>query len=234
MDLLNTEIRQATRKKFDEEMTGRVTLLHFTQEPGRLVLPDSLKGQECMFCRETKQLLEEVSGLSDKVELQIFDFTADKDKAAEFGIDKIPALVLKGEKDYGLRFFGIPSGYEYSSLIEAMVDVSRGETSLSAKTKEALHALDTSIHLQVFVTPTCPYCSISVRLAHQFALESPLIRADMVEATEFPHLSNRFNVMGVPKTVINETAFIEGALPEDRFLDEVLKAVQPPDIPSAK
>jgi glutaredoxin-like protein len=233
MDLLNNEVRQATKKKFDEEMTGKVTLVHFTQEPGRLVLPDSLKGQECMFCRETKQLLEEVSGLSDKVELQVYDFTADKDKAAEFGIDKIPALVIKGEKDYGLRFFGIPSGYEYTSLIEAMVDVSRGETSLSAKTKEALRALDTNIHLQVFVTPTCPYCSISVRLAHQFALESPLIRADMVEATEFPHLSNRFNVMGVPRTVINETAFIEGALPEDRFLEEVLKAVQPPDKPSS-
>ncbi|MCJ7611332.1 MAG: thioredoxin family protein [Candidatus Aminicenantes bacterium] len=233
MDLLNNEVRQATKKKFDEEMTGKVTLVHFTQEPGRLVLPDSLKGQECMFCRETKQLLEEVSGLSDKVELQVYDFIADKDKATEFGIDKIPALVVKGEKDYGLRFFGIPSGYEYTSLIEAMVDVSRGETSLSAKTKEALRALDTNIHLQVFVTPTCPYCSISVRLAHQFALESPLIRADMVEATEFPHLSDRFNVMGVPRTIINETAFIEGALPEDRFLEEVLKAVQPPDKPSS-
>jgi glutaredoxin-like protein len=233
MDLLNNEVRQATKKKFDEEMSGKVTLLHFTQEPGRLVLPDSLKGQECMFCRETKQLLEEVSGLSDKVELQVYDFTADQDKAAEFGIDKIPALVIKGEQDYGLRFFGIPSGYEYTSLIEAMVDVSRGETSLSAKTKEALRALDTNIHLQVFVTPTCPYCSISVRLAHQFALESPLIRADMVEATEFPHLSDRFNVMGVPRTVINETAFIEGALPEERFLEEVLKAVRPPDKPSS-
>jgi glutaredoxin-like protein len=233
MDLLNDEIRQATRKKFEEEMTARVTLVHFTQESSRLVLPDSLKGQDCMFCRETKQLLEEVSGLSDKIELQLFDFVADKDKAAEFGIDKIPALVVKGEKDHGLRFFGIPSGYEYTSLIEAIVDVSRGETSLSAETKEALRGLQTPVHFQVFVTPTCPYCSISVRLAHQFALESPLIRADMVEATEFPHLSHRFNVMGVPKTVINESTFIEGALPEDRFLDEVLKAVQLADKPSA-
>ena len=229
MELLNNEVREATQKKFEEEMRGKVTLLHFTQEPGRLVLPDSLKGQDCMFCRETKQLLEEVSSLSEKVELQVFDFVADKDKAAQFGIDKIPALVIMGEKDYGIRFYGIPSGYEYTSLIEAIVDVSRGETSLSDKTKEALRTLDQSVHLQVFVTPTCPYCSISVRLAHQFALESDHIRADMVEATEFPHLSNRFNVMGVPRTIINETAFIEGALPEDRFLAEVLKSVQTPN-----
>jgi glutaredoxin-like protein len=229
MDILNNEVRLATKKKFDEEMMGKVTLLHFTQEPGRLVLPDSLKGQECLFCRETKQLLEEVSSLSEKIELQVFDFSADKDKAAEFGIDKIPALVIMGERDHGIRFYGIPSGYEYTSLVEAIMDVSRGQTSLSDKTKETLRALDKDIHLQVFVTPTCPYCSISVRLAHQFALESVHIKADMLEATEFPHLSNRFSVMGVPKTVINGQAFIEGALPEDRFLAEILKAVQAPD-----
>lgn len=229
MDILNNEVRLATKKKFDEEMTGKVTLLHFTQEPGRLVLPDSLKGQDCLFCRETKQLLEEVSSLSEKIELQVFDFSADKDKAAEFGIDKIPALVIMGERDLGIRFYGIPSGYEYTSLVEAIVDVSRGQTSLSDKTKETLRALDKDIHLQVFVTPTCPYCSISVRLAHQFALESVHIRADMLEATEFPHLSNRFSVMGVPKTVINGQAFIEGALPEDQFLGEILKAVQAPE-----
>ncbi len=229
MDILNNEVRLATKKKFDEEMEGMVTLLHFTQEPGRLVLPDSLKGQDCLFCRETKQLLEEVSSLSEKIELQVFDFSADKDKAAEFGIDKIPALVIMGERDHGIRFYGIPSGYEYTSLVEAIVDVSRGQTSLSDKTKETLRALDKDIHLQVFVTPTCPYCSISVRLAHQFALESVHIKADMLEATEFPHLSDRFSVMGVPKTVINGQAFIEGALPEDRFLAEILKAVQAPD-----
>ncbi|MBM3297644.1 MAG: glutaredoxin [Candidatus Aminicenantes bacterium] len=227
MEILNNAVREATKKKFDAELKGNVTLLHFTQEPGRLVLPDSLKGQECLFCRETKQLLEEVASLSDKVELRLFDFAADKDQAAAFGIDKIPALVVKNEEDYGIRFFGIPSGYEYQSLIECVVDVSRGATSLSEKTKEALRVIASPVHLQVFVTPTCPYCSISVRLAHQFAMESPFIKADMVEATEFPHLANRFNVMGVPRTVINDAAFIEGALPEDRFLAEILKAVAP-------
>ena len=227
MEILNPEVRQATRKKFEAELVGKVTLIHFTQEPSRLVLPDSLQAQDCMFCRETKQLLEEVSRLSDKIELRLQDFIADRERAAEYGIDKIPALVVKSDQDYGIRFYGIPSGYEYASLIEAIVDVSRGTTSLSDQTKEALRTIDKDIHLQVFVTPTCPYCSTSVRLAHQFALESPFIRADMVEATEFPHLSNRFNVMGVPKTVINEAAFIEGALPEDRFLEEILKTVSP-------
>ncbi|MGB8953669.1 MAG: thioredoxin family protein [Candidatus Aminicenantales bacterium] len=228
MDLLSKEVREATKKKFVQDLQNTVTLVHFTQEPRRLVLPDHLKGQDCFFCKETRNLLEEVTALSDKIELLIYDFSADKETAEEYGIDKIPATVVKDEKDYGLRFFGIPSGYEYTSLIEAITDVSKGMTNLSQKIKEALKAVHQNIHIQVFVTPTCSYCTAAVRLAHQFAFESAFITGDMIESTEFPHLANKFNVLGVPKTVINNTFFIEGAIPEDAFLNEVLKAVIPP------
>jgi glutaredoxin-like protein len=225
MEILNKEVKEATKKKLDEEIKEKVTLLFFTQEPSRLIVPNHLKGQECMFCKETRELLKEVSALSDKIELVVYDFVGDKEKAAEYGIDKIPATIILGQKDYGLRFFGIPSGYEYSSLIEAILDVSKGKTGLSQKTREALKTIDKDIHLQVFVTPTCPYCSLAVRLGHQFALESPRIRADMVESTEFPHLAHKYNVFGVPRTVINENIFIDGAVPEETFLENVLKAL---------
>jgi len=227
MEILSKEVREATKKKFDEDLENKVTILHFTQEPSRLVLPDSLRGQDCFFCKETKQLLEEVKSLSDKIELLVYDFTADKEKAAEYKIDKIPATVVMGGTDSGIRFFGIPSGYEYTSLVEGIVDVSRRRTELSPKTKDALKSIDKNIHIQVFVTPTCPYCTSAVRLGHQFALESAWIRADMVESTEFPHLANRFNVCGVPKTVVNETITFEGAVPEEEFLAQVLKAASP-------
>jgi glutaredoxin-like protein len=225
MEILNKEVKEATKKKLDEEIKEKVTLLFFTQEPSRLIVPNHLKGQECMFCKETRELLKEVSALSDKIELVVYDFVGDKEKAAEYGIDKIPATIILGQKDYGLRFFGIPSGYEYSSLIEAILDVSKEKTELSQKTREALKTIDKDIHLQVFVTPTCPYCSLAVRLGHQFALESPRIRADMVESTEFPHLAHKYNVYGVPRTVINENIFIDGAVPEETFLENVLKAL---------
>ena len=225
MEILKKEVAEATKKKLDEEMEEKVTLLFFTQEPGRLIVPDHLKGQECLFCTETRELLKEVSALSDKIELVTYDFVGDKEKAAEYGIDKIPAIIILGQKDYGLRFFGIPSGYEYTSLIEAFIDVSKGNTSLSQKTIETLKTIDKDIHIQVFVTPTCPYCPMAVRLGHQFALESPRIRADMIESTEFPHIAHKYNVFGVPKTVINENIFIEGAVPEETFLEHVLKAL---------
>lgn len=225
MEILSKEVAEATKKKFDEEMDGNVTLLFFTQEPKRLIIPDHLKGQECLFCKEARQLLTEVSSLSNKIKLEIYDFEGDKDKVSSFGIDKIPATVVSGEKDYGLRFFGIPSGYEYTSLIEAVIDVSKGKTNLSQKTKDALKAIDKDIHIQVFVTPTCPYCPLAVRLGHQFALESSHIKADMVESSEFPHLAQKYNVFGVPKTVINNAFSVEGAVSEEIFLENVLKAI---------
>lgn len=227
MGMLSKDVIEATKKKFEEELEENIRFIHFTQEPSRLALPDHLRGQECLFCKETKELLREVSFLSDKIELEIYDFVADKEKAEEYTIDKIPATILMGKENHGIRFFGIPSGYEYTSLIEAIIDVSRGKTHLNQKTIETLKSVGKNIHIQVFVTPTCPYCTMAVRLGHQFALESPQITADMIESTEFPHLAQKYNVSGVPKTVINETSTIDGAVSEEIFLEQVLKSLNP-------
>lgn len=227
MELLSKEVIEATQKKFNDELVDKVTLIHFTQEPSRLVLPDHLKGQECMFCKETKALLKEVCSLSEKLELVLYDFSADADKAEDFNITKIPATLVTNERAKNLRFFGIPSGYEYMSLIEAVVDASKGTSGLKPETKEALKTLNTDIHMQTFVTPTCPYCTMSVRIAHQMALESPRITADMIEATEFPHLAQKYSVTGVPRTILNETVAIEGAVPEETFLNHILELVHP-------
>lgn len=227
MDILTKEVSEATQKKFSEELVAEVKLIHFTQEPSRLIVPDHLKGQECMFCKETKSLLRDVCSLSEKIELVLYDFTADTALVEEYGIDKIPATIITGNASKNVRFFGIPSGYEYTAFIEAVIDASKGATGLKLETKQALKGIDKDIHIQTFVTPTCPYCTMSVRLGHQFALESPRIVADMIESTEFPYLAHKYNVAGVPRTVINESHTIEGAVPEDTFLKNVLKAIQP-------
>jgi glutaredoxin-like protein len=142
----------------------------------------------------------------------------------EFNIDKIPAIALAGKKGNGIRFYGAPSGYEFATLIEDIVDVSNGKTDLSTQTKDKLQKVTKPIHIQVFTTPTCPYCPRAVRLAHQFAVENSSIVADMVEIMEFPFLGERYSVIGVPKTVINETINFIGALPEERLLEYVLAA----------
>ena len=199
------------------------------QEPVRiLVFSQEI---ECEFCKEARQLAQEVAGLvPDKVVVEVYDFVKDEAKAKEYGVDKVPAIVVLGRKDYGVRFYGIPYGYEFNTFIETIINVSKGTTNLSEDTKAKLKALDKPAHIQVFVTLTCPYCPIAAGLAHKFAIESDMIKSDVVEVAEFPPLAQKYSVMGVPKIVINERTELVGAVPEAQFVAHVLQAVKPPSI----
>lgn len=217
MTLLREEDSNALREEF-RSLKNPVRLVMFTQE------------MECQYCRETRELVEEVSALSDLLSAEIYDFVADAEVAEVYGIDKIPAIAIvqDGEvpKDYGIRYFGIPSGYEFSSLITDITMVGSGDSGLTTETRKWAAGLESPVHLQVFVTPTCPYCPQAVILAHRLAMESDLIQADMVEASEFPTLSNKYHVYGVPRTVINEDVHMEGAAPEPMLLTKIQEAVQ--------
>jgi len=211
MALLKDEVQNEARERF-KKLTGPIRLVNFTQKI------------ECHYCEETRRLTEEVASLSPKISSQIYNFTLDKEKAQQYKIDKIPAVVVEAETDYGIRFFGIPGGYEFNSFISAIYDVSRKATDLSVESKDKIGKIDKPVHIQVFVTLTCPYCPSAVQMAHKLALESEYIISDMVESAEFPHLVNKYGVMGVPKVVINEEFGFEGALPETSFVEEVVKA----------
>src|SRR5579859_164181 len=206
MALLQDKDRQHIMGEFTKTLTRPVKLVVFTQTV------------ECDYCRETRQIAEEVAELSPKISVEVHDFAAQQKLAEQYGVEQIPAIVvlLGGEapKDYGIRYYGIPAGYEFTSLIHDIQMVGSGESGLSEEAKQWASKLTKPVHLQVFVTPSCPYCPQAVLLAHQLAMESDLIKADMVEATEFPLLAVKYNVMGVPRTVINEDVFIEGAVPE--------------------
>jgi glutaredoxin-like protein len=198
------------------EVKSPVTLRMFSQE------------FECGYCKETRQILEEIADLSDLVTVEVSDLVADKALADSLGVDKIPAVAVLGEggQDYGIRFYGIPSGYEFTSLLEAIILVGTGAVGITDATRDFLDSLEEPLHLQVFVTPTCPYCPRAVVLAHHLAYASDKVTADMVEVTEFPHLGNRYNVMGVPRTVINDDTYIEGAAPEQMLLEKLKAAAR--------
>ena len=196
-------------------LTKNVKLIMFTQE------------LECQYCRETKQILTELSEVSDKISLEVKNFINDKTDAEKLGVDKIPATVVVDEngKDYGIKFYGIPSGYEFASLLEDIKLLGTGITGFDPQTENEIKNLDSDVHMQVFVTPTCPYCPQAVITAHKFAYLNDRVKSDMIESTEFPHLSNKYNVRGVPRTVINENTFIEGAAPEQMVFDKVKEAL---------
>lgn len=215
MSILKESDRKVLKAHF-ANLVAPVRLLVFTEASG------------CPYCHQTRQLVEELVELSDRIELEILDRASEPELTRRYGVDKVPAIiVLTGgtePADTGIRFFGIPSGYEFATLVDDIIAVSRGEARLGAETRQWLAALTRPLHLQVFVTPTCPYCPRAVSLAHRLALASPLIRADMIEATEFPALADRYNVYGVPRTVINDTIAVEGAVPEGQLLEYLKEA----------
>jgi glutaredoxin-like protein len=217
--LLNEEIISQVKELFDE-LNEPVEVLFFGKE-----------GQ-CQYCEDTLQLVDEVAGISDKIGLRIYDLEQDHEIARQYNVDKAPGMVIAGRDgeqilDYGIRYAGIPSGHEFSSLIHDMVLVSSRDSGLKKETREYLQGLGEPVLLQVFVTPTCPYCPRAVVLAHQMALESPMVEAEMVEAMEFPELSAQFGVSGVPHTTINSgRGNVIGALPEEHILSELRSALQ--------
>ena len=211
MPLLKDKDREQLRKVF-AGITHPVTLVFFTQ------------AQECQYCSATREILEEVEALSDEIQLEVHDLVADADLVQEYGVSQIPATILVGDRDYGIRYYGVPAGYEFTSLVEDILMVGRRDAGLAPATVAALAGLKKLVHMQVLVSPTCPYCPRAVRTAHQFALASEHVTADMIEISEFPHLAVKYQVQGVPTTVVNETVTLAGAQPESAVLEKVLAA----------
>ena len=197
-------------KKVLATVENDVSLILFTSE------------EDCTYCSETQELIGEIAELSDHLNLEVRDIDASREVAEHFGVDKAPALVVMGEQDHGIRFYGIPAGFEFGTLLEVIRLVSQDDPELNEDVKEKLALLKEPVHLQVFVTPTCPYCPPSVVAAHKLAMASDLVTADMVEASEFPELSQKHMVMSVPKTVANSDAGIDGAMPEGQLIDWIL------------
>lgn len=217
MALLKDEDKREVKNYFSQRLNNKVKLVLFTQKIN------------CRFCNETEELLKEITDLSDsKIELEVYNFANQKEEAEKYGIDKVPAIVVLDdeEKDYGIRFYGIPAGYEFASLLEAISTVSQKESGLDEETKEKIKSIDKEVHIKVFVTPSCPYCPQMVVLSHKFAFENSKIKGDMIEVSEFPELGEIYGVMGVPKTIINDKEFIEGAVPVNAFVDKIKETIK--------
>jgi len=210
LSLIPDDKKELLKNDFKEKLVDPVKIIMFTQE------------LECRFCSDTRQLVQDLATLNDKLTVEIYDFVANADKAKEYGINKIPAIAIIGKKDYGVRIYGIPYGYELQTLIEAIVNVSKGKTDLSDKTKSILSEVKSPVHIQVFVTLTCPHCPAAAAVAHKLAIESDMVKADVIDSSEFPDLAMKYNVIGVPKVIINEKVEFVGAFNEDLFAEHVL------------
>ena len=141
MAFLTAQDEVAVKKEF-EKLGGPVKLTVFAAELG---------GEHNT---QTVALIREVAALSDKLSVTVLNPHIDKEQAAAYGVDAAPVVVVEGARDYGIRFLGVPAGYEFSNLIDSIVTVSTGEPALSAETRTALEGLTEDVTIKVFSTPT--------------------------------------------------------------------------------
>ncbi len=150
MPILSDKDRELLKSKFGAELQDEVKITYFTQHESGLSVP----GLECPGCKETHELLEELASISPKLSLQTLDFLAQEERAAALGVDRIPATVLETRDGGRMRFFGAPTGYEFATLVEDIMSLSKGSPGLAPATSERLGEIDRPTHIQVFVTPT--------------------------------------------------------------------------------
>ncbi len=193
------------------EIPEKVNILLFVSE------------ENCRSCRDTQQYMTEFADLNENINLEVYDFNNDKDMVEKYDIKRVPAIVIleKDYKDKGIRFNGIPAGYEIHSLMAAVKDAAGVHGNITEEQIDRISKIDKNIHIQVFVTPTCPHCPTAVIYAHKIANNNPNVKSEMIEATTFPELSQKYGVRGVPKIIINETHEFVGAQPMEKFLDTI-------------
>jgi glutaredoxin-like protein len=211
--LLGLDVRAQIKDIFEKEFKEPVTVRLFSQAIG------------CESCQTVEELLKELADVvgEDKIRYEVYSPVLDKEMAEKYGVDRIPTIVIEGDKDYGIRYIGLPAGLEFSTLVQGILQVSKRKPNLSEKTLEMLEQIDIPIELMVFVTTSCGYCPAAAVMAYNFALASDYITAKVIDASENPDLAERFQVVGVPKIVINNgVAEFVGAQPENAFLGYII------------
>lgn len=206
--LLNEEIQKQLREVFGE-LKENVEMVLFIDK------------EACETCEATQSLLSEVAELSDKLNVSVNDL--DSDLAKTYDITMAPSFVmLDGKGEYkGVKFNGIPAGHEINSFISALMEMSGAESEVPAEILERIQKIDKPVNIKVFVTLSCPHCPGAVQKAHKIAMLNPNVVGEMIEAQTFSELSNKFNVSGVPKIIINDSLELVGNQPIERFLDQI-------------
>ncbi len=150
MSFLNPQDAEVIRRRFAADLESPVRLLLFLPATGGLMLP----GEDAQLGEYTRQILKEVVALSDKITMEEYGVISHPEEARQYDVRLVPAIVFLGQRDYGVRYLGLPAGYEFVTLLEAIIAVSRGRGELSGETRTILAALPADAHLEVFVTPT--------------------------------------------------------------------------------
>lgn len=215
--------QELLRLRFKDQLTSRIRIDFFSQKPSSVFIPGRV---ECALCPEIQTLLEELSSLNDRISLSTHFLEDSAELARSLGIDMIPAVVVRGQNNRPIRYFGIPSGTMFPGFIDTLVDASRGTVELEPETVRNLKKLKSDLHLQVLVTTQCGYSPAMARTAIKFALQSSRVKTDIIEIGEFPAMTQRLKLRAVPVTVFEDKLAFPGVMPEETLLQVGLRVLE--------
>ncbi len=139
------------RQKFAQELLGPVKIDLFTERERAITVPGR---KPCLYCKPTREMLQELAGLSDLIHLRVHILEEASEEAKRFGIERIPGIALRARDSNLFKYYGMPGGTEFASFIESITDISRGEVLLSDESVKVLRKLKDEVPIRVFVTPT--------------------------------------------------------------------------------
>ncbi len=215
MPILSNEDRDYLKNEF-KKMTHKVNIAFFSTEEEAM----------CEHCDNIRAIIDEIKELSNHLNFTEYNIEKNDELAKKYNVEMAPALVFTKHDNGNIKYYGVPSGYEFSSFIEDIMDLGTDNNELDEGIEETIKKIDKAVNILVFVTPTCPYCPGAVRTAHKFAMLNDHINAAMVEAYEFSAMADKHGVQGVPRVVINEKISFEGSLPQSEFAEKIMLALE--------
>jgi len=170
------------------------------------------------------QLASELSAANPLISSEIRVFDSEKDAALEYKVSSPSTMCIVGKEKRSMKVLGLPSGLEFHPFLRTLVDASNNEPDIQRDIQEKIKAINFDVNLKVFVTPVCPHCPGVARLAHLMALLNPRVSSEVIDAQEFPELSMRYQVSGVPKMVINDLTDVVGGYPPEVIIKRILES----------
>jgi glutaredoxin-like protein len=210
--------QEALKQRFSRDLLSRVRIDFFSQKPSPIFIAGRA---ECVTCEDVRKLMREIAGLTDKVSLSTFDIETDKDWAQQLGVDRVPAIVLRGAANRAIRYFGTPVGTPFLAFIEMLVTSSKGGNPVKPETLKLLKKLRDPVDVKVFVQPSCPYSAATALVAANLALSSSKVELQIIEVNEFPQLAQRNMVAMTPLTVLNNEYALPGLLEETALATDI-------------
>jgi hypothetical protein len=192
------------------------------KKPVRLVLFTTDKG--CTTCPESVELVRTIKNHADKIALETYDMVMDRDKTEQYGIVRVPAIVVQGAEGQAVTFYGLIEDVFLDILMSTIHALSETKVWFPEDVRRALGHLTRDVGIRVFVETDCPLCRPVADTAIGLALESSYIHTDIIIASDYPELIRKHGIRTLPKTIFGENLHMDGHVTESEFLEMIFQA----------